>query len=120
MLQLKEYLKNHLTNEEANRFIFNTKRFRLFYKRNYNRSAYYSLLTAFDFKSTPEGVEYWNNKLCLINDVVVTYHLNGNIKSIIPIRNGKIHEYCYFLDQNEELQKIIKHTNEKCRVIFEK
>lgn len=120
MIKLEEYLNNYLTAEESNRFISNTKRFNLFYNRNKNKSAYYSFISAFDFANTPEGKDYWDYRLKQLNDVVFTYHANGRIKSVIPIKNGKIHEYCYFLDQNEQLQKIIKHTNEKCRVIFEK
>jgi hypothetical protein len=30
MITLKEYLKNHLTHEETNNFIANTKRIRIF------------------------------------------------------------------------------------------
>jgi antitoxin component YwqK of YwqJK toxin-antitoxin module len=120
MITLNEYLKNHLTHEETNNFIANTKRFRMFFNRNKNRSAYYSLRCAFDFNNAPEGKSYWNDKLKRINDVVFTYHPNGKINSIIPIINGEIHKYCYFLDQNEQLQKIIKHSDNSCIVIFEK
>lgn len=119
MITLKEYLKNHLKSEELNRFITNTKRFKLFYNRNKNKSAYFSFISAFDFDNSPEGKEFWNLRLKQINDVVFTYHANGNIKSIIPIQNGKIHKYCYFLDQNEKLQKIIKHFDSTCSIIFE-
>ena len=49
MITLKEYLKNHLTHEETNNFIANTKRFRMFFNRNKNKSAYYSFISAFDF-----------------------------------------------------------------------
>ena len=120
MITLKEYLKNHLTHEETNNFIANTKRFRMFFNRNKNKSAYYSMRSAFDFNVAPEGKFYWNNKLKKINDVVLTYHPNGKIKSIIPIINGEIHKYCYFLDQNEQLQKIIKHSENCSSVIFGK
>jgi hypothetical protein len=120
MITLKEYLKNHLSHDETNNFIANTKRFRIFFNRNKNKSAYYSLISAFDFKIVPEGKSYWNDKLKRINDVVFTYHPNGKIKSIIPIMNGQIHKYCYFLDQNEQLQKIIKHSDNYCCDIFEK
>lgn len=109
MITLKEYLKNHLTHEETNKFIANTKKFRRFFKRNKNKSAYYSFRCAFDFNIVPEGECYWNDKLKKINDVVFTYHPNGKIRAIIPIVNGEIHKYCYFLDQNEQLQNIIEH-----------
>lgn len=119
MIKFDEYLNNYLTVEESKRFISNTKRFKLFYNRNKNKSAYFSFISAFDFAKTPEGKEYWDNRLKQINDVVFTYHANGNIKSIIPIQNGKIHKYCYFLDQNEKLHKIIKHCDLTCSIIFE-
>ena len=119
MITLKEFLNCHLKSEESNRFISNTKRFQLFYDRNKNRSAFFSFISAFDFDNTPEGKEYWDFRLRQINDVVFTYHSNGKIRSIIPIQNGKIHEYCYILDQNEKLQKIIKHCDSTCSIIFE-
>ena len=54
---------NHLTCEETNNFIANTKKFKFFFNRNKNKSAYYSLICAFDFDKVPEGKCYWNNKL---------------------------------------------------------
>ena len=120
MITLKEYLKNHLTQEETNNFIANTKKFRMFFNRNKNKSAFYSLISAFDFNIVPQGKSYWNKKMIKINDVVLTYHPNGKIKSIIPILNGEVHKYCYFFNENEQLQKIIKHSGNYCSVIFEK
>jgi hypothetical protein len=78
------------------------------------------LQRAFDFNNSDEGYLYWNEKLKQINDVIITYHSIGKIKSIIPVLNGKIHKFCYFFDQNEQLQKIIKHSDNYCSVIFEK
>lgn len=120
MITLKEYLKNHLTHEETNNFITNTKRFRMFFNRNKNKSAYYSMRSAFDFNIAPEGKFYWKNKLKKINDVVFTYHPNGKIKSIIPIINGKIHKFCYFFDKKGDLIEIIEHNYDKCYLVYKK
>ena len=120
MITLKNYLIRNLNQEEKGKFIRNVKRFKFFYKQNKDKSAFFMLLRAFDFNNSDEGYLYWNEKLKQISDVIITYHSNRKIKSIIPVLNGKIYNFCYFFDQNEQLQKIIKHSDNYCSVIFEK
>lgn len=96
MITLKNYLIRNLNQEEKGKFIRNVKRFKFFYKQNKDKSAFFMLLRAFDFNNSDEGYLYWNEKLKKINDVIITYHSNKKIKSIIPVLHGKTHKFCYF------------------------
>lgn len=109
MITLKNYLKRHLNDEEKGKFIRNVKRFKSFYKQNKDKSAFFMLLRAFDFNNSDEGYLYWNEKLKQINDVIITYHSIGTIKSIIPVYKGNLIGNCYFFDVNGLLITIVHH-----------
>lgn len=120
MITLKNYLKRNLNDEEKGKFIRNVKRFKFFYKQNKDKSAFFMLLRAFDFNNSDEGYLYWNEKLKQINDVIITYHSIGKIKSIIPVLNGKIHKFCYFFNEKGNLIEIIEHNFDKCYLVYKK
>jgi antitoxin component YwqK of YwqJK toxin-antitoxin module len=120
MITLKNYLKRNLNQEEKGKFIRNVKRFKFFYKKNKDKSAFFMLLRAFDFNNSDEGYLYWNEKLKQINDVIITYHSNRKIKSIIPVLNGKTHKFCYFFNEKGNLIEIIEHSDNKCNLVYKK
>ena len=120
MITLKNYLKRYLNEEEKCKFIRNVKRFKSFYKQNKDKSAFFMLLRAFDFNNSDEGYLYWNKKLKQINDVIITYHSNRKIKSIIPVLNGKIYNFCYFFNEKGDLVEIIEHNFDKCYLVYKK
>jgi antitoxin component YwqK of YwqJK toxin-antitoxin module len=120
MITLKNYLKRNLNQEEKGKFIRNVKRFKFFYKQNKDKSAFFMLLRAFDFNNSDEGYLYWNEKLKQINDVIITYHSNRKIKSIIPVLNGKTHKFCYFFNEKGNLIEIIEHSDNKCNLVYKK
>lgn len=109
MITLKNYLKRNLNDEEKGKFIRNVKRFKFFYKKNKDKSAFFMLLRAFDFNNSDEGYLYWNEKLKQINDVIITYHSIGTIKSIIRVYKGNVIGNCYFFDVNGLLIRIVHH-----------
>jgi hypothetical protein len=109
MITLKNYLKSNLNDEEKGKFIRNVKRFKSFYKQNKDKSAFFMLLRAFDFNNSDEGYLYWNEKLKQINDLIITYHSNNKIKSIIPVFKGNVIGNCYFFDVNGLLIRIVHH-----------
>lgn len=120
MITLKNYLIRHLNEEEKGKFIRNVKRFKFFYKQNKDKSAFFMLLRAFDFNNSDEGYLYWNEKLKQINDVIITYHSIGTIKSIIPVLHGKIHKFCYFFNEKGDLIEIIEHNFDICYLVYKK
>jgi hypothetical protein len=120
MITLKNYLKRNLNQEEKGKFIRNVKRFKFFYKKNKDKSAFFMLLRAFDFNNSDEGYLYWNEKLKQINDIIITYHSIGTIKSIIPVLNGKIYKFCYFFNENGDLVEIIEHNFDNCNLVYKK
>lgn len=120
MITLKNYLIRNLNEEEKGKFIRNVKRFKSFYKQNKDKSAFFMLLRAFDFNNSDEGYLYWNEKLKKINDVIITYHSNKKIKSIIPVLNGKIYKFCYFFNENGDLVEIIEHNFDNCNLVYKK
>ena len=120
MITLKNYLKRYLNEEEKGKFIRNVKRFKFFYKQNKDKSAFFMLLRAFDFNFSDEGNAYWQEKLARINDVIITYHSNKKIKSIIPVLHGKTHKFCYFFNEKGVLIEIIEHSENKCNLVYKK
>jgi hypothetical protein len=120
MITLKNYLKRNLNDEEKGKFIRNVKRFKSFYKQNKDKSAFFMLLKAFDFNNSDEGYLYWNEKLKQINDVIITYHSNKKIKSIIPVLHGKTNKFCYFFNEKGDLIEIIEHSVNNCNLVYKK
>lgn len=120
MITLKNYLIRNLNQEEKGKFIRNVKRFKFFYKQNKDKSAFFMLLRAFDFNFSDEGNAYWQEKLARINDVIITYHSNKKIKSIIPVLHGKTHKFCYFFSEKGVLIEIIEHSENKCNLVYKK
>ena len=120
MITLKNYLISNLNQEEKGKFIRNVKRFKFFYKQNKDKSAFFMLLRAFDFNFSDEGNAYWQEKLARINDVIITYHSNKKIKSIIPVLHGKTHKFCYFFNEKGVLIEIIEHSENKCNLVYKK
>lgn len=120
MITLKNYLIRNLNQEEKDKFIRNVKRFKFFYKQNKDKSAFFMLLRAFDFNNSDEGYLYWNEKLKQINDVIITYHSNKKIKSIIPVLHGKTNKFCYFFNEKGDLIEIIEHSDNNCNLVYKK
>jgi len=118
MITLEVFFNEYMTLEEQNKFILNKKNFYRFYVRYKEKPAYFTLFTAFDFEESKEGKAYWQNIQKRINDVVLLRHSNGKIKSFIPILNGKIHKYCYFFDENEQLIKIVEHNYKRTYCLY--
>lgn len=118
MITFERFFNKFMTHEEQNNFILNKKKFYRFYSHYKENPAYFTLFTAFDFEESKEGKEYWQKIQNRINDVVILRHYNGKIKSFIPILNGKIHKYCYFFDENENLKSIYEHNENHTICIY--